>query len=143
MEPIYFLWLMLAITVLAAATNAIIDVRRAVALRRLAVQWNMQFVLDDRFRLADRVGGRLPVIGAADVRARNLMYRTDATRRQYLFTVEFGVWSLSGQRRRRCVAALDEPATSQESSEGVLKVAPADLRVIEQYRRLHDAQILK
>jgi hypothetical protein len=95
----------------------------------------MQFFPDDRFRIALRVAARLPAIGGADVRARNLMYRTDEGRRQYLFTVDYGIGALGGQRRRRCVAALDEP----EKGQGTLKIAPADRAVIEQYRRLHEA----
>jgi hypothetical protein len=136
MDPLYFLWLILALSAAAVATQMLMELRRARELRRLAAQWQMQFFPDDRFRLALRIAPRLPAIGAADVRARNLMYRGEDGRRHYLFTVEYGTGALGGQRRRRCVAALDEAA----AGEGTLRIAPADLAVIEQYRRLHKAE---
>jgi len=143
MNPLMFLWLTLGVTAAAAAGQVMVRSRRERALRHLAAQWGMQFVPDDRFRVAQRVSGRLPVIGAADVRVWNLMYRTDGGRRGYLFTVEYGQGAIGPQRRRRCVALMRETAAAESAvdhSEFELEIAPAELPLEEQYRRLHQRQ---
>jgi hypothetical protein len=138
MRPILFLWLMLGMTAGAAAWQWFTDVRRRRIMRSLAIQWRMHYAADDRFRLAERVRNRLPVVGAADVRAWDLMYMTESGRRGYLFTVEFGIGTIGSQRRRKCVAALDEPAGGHDDHSISLRLGPGDLPIIEQYRRLHE-----
>lgn len=139
MDVFAFFWLTLAITALAPALQWVLDHRRARELRGLAALWHMHFAADDRFRLAQRVGFRLPALGAAGVRAWNLIYGADAERRAYLFTVEYGIGAIGSQRRHRRVAMLDEPAseTTSHDTDSHFTIAPEHLPVIEQYRHLH------
>jgi hypothetical protein len=139
MDVLVFFWFTLAMTVLAAATQWLINHRRASELRALAALWHMHYAADDRFRLAHRVSSRLPATGAAGVRAWNLIYGADAGRRAYLFIVEYGIGAIGSQRRYRRVAMLDEPASeaTADQSDTHLMIAPEDLPVIEQYRYLH------
>jgi len=140
MEPIVFLWLTLGITAAAAAGQWALYYRRQRALRMLASLWHMHFSADDRFRLAQRVAPRLRDIGAADVRAWNLLYSADAGRRGYLFTLEYEIGTIGSQRRRRCVAMLDEPAASEagrSEADSHFAVAPENLPLMEQYHHLH------
>jgi hypothetical protein len=141
MNPLVFLCLLLGITCYAVAWQRVRDVRWRRQLRELAVQWRMNYVPDDRFRLAERVRDRLSVAGAADVRAWNLMYQTEGGRRGYLFTLEYGLGTVGSQRRRKCVAALEEPIAGAQPEghfESTLAIAPSELRLIEQYRHLHE-----
>jgi hypothetical protein len=63
------------------------------------------------------------------------MYTTEAGRRRYLFTCEFGRGVLLAQCRLRRVMAFDEPLTP--AAEAIdLKLAPENLGWLEQYRRL-------
>jgi hypothetical protein len=143
MEPIVFLWLTIGITVAAAAGQWAIYFRRQRALRMLASLWHMHFSADDRFRLAQRVASRLPEIGAADLIAWNLIYGSDAGRRGYLFTLEYEIGTIGSQRRKRCVALLDEPVTSEgggEAADTHFAIAPDKLPLIEQYRHLHQTR---
>jgi hypothetical protein len=143
MEPMVFLWLTLAITAAAAGAQWVLYVRRRRALRMLASLWHMHFSADDRFRLAQRVASRLPQIGAADLVAWNLIYGSDAGRRGYLFTLEYEIGTIGSQRRKRCVAMLDEPVTSEAGAEAAdthFAIAPEELPLIEQYRHLHQTR---
>jgi hypothetical protein len=141
MEPLLLLWLLVGVTLFAVAWQRIVDVRWRRRLRELAAQWRMNYVPDDRFRLADRVRNRLPVVGAADVRAWDLMYHTEGGRREYLFTVEYGIGAVGSQRRRKCVAALNEPVSDEQGgghADSMLAVGPPEMQLMEQYRHLYE-----
>jgi hypothetical protein len=140
MEPIVFLWLTVLVTALAAGAQWVLVVRRRRALRRLASLWHLHFSADDRFRLARRIVGRLPEIGAADLRARNLLYKSDSGRRWYLFTIEYEIGAIGSQRRKRRVAMFDEPVAQEgetKEADSHFAVAPENLPLIEQYQLLH------
>lgn len=140
MQPFDFLYLLLAFSAAAAAMKWFLSRLQARRLRRLAHQWNMHFVPDDRFKIAQQVCRQIPLVGATDLRIRNLMFRTDAGCRDYLFTCDFVSGVLFSQRRRRLVAALHEPDAAVPAQFHAAQFAPQNVGVLEQYRRLHDSK---
>jgi hypothetical protein len=143
MNPLLFLALLGGVTFVAAAGQWLYNAQRRARLGKLAGQWAMQYLPQDRLRLAERVSEHLPPAGAADVLARDLMYRTDGDRRSYLFTVEFSQGVIRRQRRRQCVAGFDEPAARQsgpaaDALSASFRLAPQNLPLIQQYRWLHE-----
>jgi hypothetical protein len=139
MSPFQFLSLLLTITALAAAAQWIGLSRRRRILRELAGQWKMQYVSSDRFRLAARLAGRLPVPGAADFTVSDLLYRTDGGRRVYLFTCEFTRGVVFSQRRRRRVVAFVERVALAEGAEcPALRIGQEGKLLTDQYRGLHE-----
>jgi hypothetical protein len=135
-SPFQFLSLLLGVSAIAAGVQWAAGARRCRAFRGLAREWGMQYVSSDRFRLAERIAGRLPVPGAADLRVSDLLYRTEAGRRQYLFTCEFTRGVVFSQRRRRRVAAFEE-STSAEAECPELRIGDEKMPLAEQYRQLH------
>ena len=90
----------------------------------------MHFAPGDRLRLAQRIVGRFPVPGAANLSVRHLLYRTGEGRHQYLFTVDYTVGVIRGKAGRSRVAGFSEPVSRGrrgEASPPVLTLAPADL----------------
>jgi hypothetical protein len=137
MEPIEFLWLLIAYTVVAAMVCWLKNSGRARELRELAAQWHMHYVPDDRLRVAWRIKDCLPVPGAADVCVIDLMYSTEEGQRRYIFTVEYGVGTVHSQRRRRRVMAFDEIAGSSGPERPVaLRIAPEGGNVLDRYREM-------
>jgi hypothetical protein len=107
------LYLILLLGVLAGAVTA--DTIRHFycrhKLRACAHVWQMHFAAGDRLRLARRIVHRFPVPGAALIRVRDLIFRTDDSRHQYLFTVDFTVGIIRGKIGRSRVAGFSEPVT--------------------------------
>jgi hypothetical protein len=136
--PMQFLVFICAITAAAAAAQGIKNALRRRQMCAVARQWGMQFVPDDRFRLAERIGDRLPVVGAADLRVEDLMYQTQGGRRRYLFTVEYGVGVVHGQTRRQNVMGFEE-LVSGAGEILALRIAPDHLPLCEQYQWVHEA----
>lgn len=136
MRPEIFLYLMIALTALAVALQRIFNLRRARVLRELAMSAGMVFVSADRFQIAERIDGRLPLLGAGGVRVRDLIYRTDPQRRHYFFTCEFARGVVLAQCRLRRVMAFDEPLKPAPDEPIELRLAPENLRLVEQYEKL-------
>jgi hypothetical protein len=139
-SPLGFLWLLLGMTLVALAGQLAKDRVHARRLRHLARQWGMQYVPDDRLRLAERLSSRLPLVKAQDVCVTDLMYRTTGDRRHYLFTVEFDAPVTRGRKRPRQVVGFDEPAAHGQSEITSVLIAPVDLPLLEQYEHLHSQQ---
>jgi len=107
------IYLSLVLVVLAgvigqAAVRGQICRRRLLA---LAQQWNMHFAPGDRLRLSKRVTGSFPIPGAANIRVRDLFYRTEESLHQYLFTIDYTVGAIRGKVGRSCVAGFQEPVS--------------------------------
>lgn len=135
MEPVHFLWLLIAYTAVASMVQFLSDSGRAREFRELARQWRMQYVPDDRLRVAERISGCLPMPGAAGVCVMDLMYGTEADRRRYLFTVEYGQGTVHAQKRLRLVMAFEE-GVGMGDQPVKLEISPDTGSVFEQYRVL-------
>ncbi|MGA3067819.1 MAG: hypothetical protein ABSF29_13330 [Tepidisphaeraceae bacterium] len=137
MSPPIFLIFLISLTVVAAIAQLKAVRLRRKRLRRLAGQYQMHYAPADRLKLAERIAGKLPMLGAADVRVMDLIFRTEGHRHRYLFTVEFGVGVIRGKRRRHRVAGFDEPVHRSSHPpvpyELTLTLAPESLRLIDAY----------
>ncbi len=90
----------------------------------------MHFAPGDRLRLARRIAEQFPVIGAANISVRDLLFRTEESRHQYLFTVDYTVGVIRGKVGRSTVAGFSEPVSRGSrfhSTRPVLSVAPPNL----------------
>ncbi len=149
MSPEYFLIFLAMLTGAAATAQIAATKKRRRSLRGLATQWQMHFVPWDRLRLGERISGKIPVLGAADVRVMDLLFRTEGHRHRYVFTVEYGVGIIRGKRRRKRVAGFDEPVRRGSGSpvpyELELMIAPESMPMLDAYRhvwqRLSPSQI--
>jgi hypothetical protein len=104
--------------------------RRRRKLRTCARKWNMHFAPGDRLRLARRIAEQFPVIGAANISVRDLLFRTEDSRHQYLFTVDYTVGVIRGKVGRSTVAGFSEPVARGSrfhSVPPILSLAPANL----------------
>ena len=140
LTPALVLEVTLALTALAAFLEAASRRRRKRALRRLARQWHMTFSARDLLRLTPKVAAGLPVPGAADVYVKDVIYSSDADSYRYIFTAEYTTGVVQGKRRRARVASFLEPRERQaDARETDVLLAPEDVPIIEQYRRLASA----
>jgi len=139
-SPAYFLSFLFLLTAAGATAQVMFTRRRRCGLRGLARQWQMHFAPGDRLKLAEKIAGKIPVIGAADVRVMDLLFRTDGLRHRYVFTVEYGVGIIRGKRRRQRVAGFDEPvrrgSTPPAPHDIRLTVAPESLGMLDAYRHV-------
>jgi hypothetical protein len=108
-------------------------------LRALARQWNMHFAPGDRLRLSQRAAMNFPIPGAANIRVRDLFFRTEESRHQYLFTVDYTVGVIRGKVGRSCVAGFQEPVSRGSKTQAAvgpmeLIVAPYDMPLVEAYQ---------
>jgi hypothetical protein len=128
---------MIVLTAGAAAAQIVARARHVSQLKALAATWKMHFSAGDRFRLAPRVAERLPVPGAAGVRVFDLIYGIEQDHYRYLFSTEYTVGVLRTKTGCRQVATFTEPREPGSATKrSELLFAPADLPMIEQYRRL-------
>jgi hypothetical protein len=134
--PLLFFVVLLAGTIAALLVQLASDRIHHRRLVGLAREWRMHYAPDDRFKLAPRVAERLSLPGAADVRVVDLIYGAEQGTRRYVFSAHYTRGVVRWKRRARCIASLSE------SKEGwsVLNVAPADLSVVEQYRKVADVK---
>ena len=136
MSPTDFLVLVVILTVGVSAIARAVERRRRGALRRLAAAWNMHYTPFDRFRLAPRVGARLPVPGAAAVRVKDLIYGLEGDQLRYIFVAEYTAHTIAAQSRRESVVTFAEPRERRDDAPVELMLAPEGLGVIEQYEHL-------
>ena len=90
----------------------------------------MHFAPGDRLRLAQRIAEQFPVVGAASISVRDLLFRTDDSRHQYLFTVDYTVGVIRGKVGRSTVAGFSEPVTRGSRIHSIpptLSLAPPNL----------------
>jgi hypothetical protein len=129
-SPAIYLLFLLAILFAAVVAGAMSRFRRRRKLRICARKWNMHFAPGDRLRLARRIAEQFPVIGAANISVRDLLFRTEESRHQYLFTVDYTVGVIRGKVGRSTVAGFSEPVSRGSrihSNPPVLSVAPPNL----------------
>src|SRR5579862_5333038 len=141
MNPQRMLLLLVAMTVIASFAQGISVHRRRCMLKRLAKQWKMHFAPGDQLRLADRIAGKLPILGAANVAVFDMLFLTDEADHCYIFTVEFGVGVVRGKRRRCRVGGFREaiargPGACQECK---LILAPQEMCLKDAYEYVHRA----
>ena len=131
---------LVALTGLAATIEAVSRRRLRRALRRLAAEWRMTYSACDRLRIAARIAHKLSVPGAADVCVTDVIYGSLGDRYRYIFTVEFTIGVVRGKQRHVRVAAFGEARDRQSPEQvGPLSLAPENLPLVEQYRRLAPA----
>jgi hypothetical protein len=134
--------ILLALVCLTAASGVvwrIIRRRRRQALGELAREWNMHYTARDVFGLAPHVATRLPIVGAADVRVSDLIYGSDQAGLQYIFCAQYTAGVIRSKSRRRCVVCVLEPKTGKGQIDwATLRVAPANLPLVAQYRSLRE-----
>jgi hypothetical protein len=123
LSPIVYLILLLVILLAAVSIDAVFRLVRRKRLRAAARKWNMHFAPGDRLRLAKRIVGLFPVPGAANISVRDLLYRTEASKHHYLFTVDYTVGVIRGKVGRSRVAGFTEPV----SRGGRTNLAPPSL----------------
>jgi hypothetical protein len=139
-SPAIFLIFLIMLSAAGVTAQFVATRKRRCGLRGLAKQWEMHFAPGDRLKLAEKIAGKIPVIGAADVRVMDLLFRTDGYRHRYVFTVEYGVGIIRGKRRKQRVAGFDEPVRRGPAAltphELELTVAPESLGTLDAYRHV-------
>ena len=141
MTPLDFLFITLALTVLAAGVQFATRRRHVRRLRQLARDWDLHYSTADRFRLAARIAPKLPVPGAASVRVTDLLYGIEQENYRYLFCAEYTTGVLRTKTGVRRVATFSERRSAIGSNSNTMSevvFAPEGLSVLEQYRKLHE-----
>jgi hypothetical protein len=101
-------------------------------LRRAADRWHLRYCTGDQFRLADRLAGCFPIVGAADIRILDLMYGGDEESYRYLFTVEYTLGLVRAKTRQCRVVRLIEPRVAGKADTHI-DLAPSDIPLMDQY----------
>jgi hypothetical protein len=130
LSPTVYLILLLVILFGAVSSDAVIRLIRRKRLRAAARRWKMHFAPGDRLRLAHRIVGIFPVPGAANISVRDLLFRTEESRHQYLFTVDYTVGVIRGKVGRSRVAGFTEPVSRggrTDTAPSALALAPPNL----------------
>lgn len=135
MSPLGLLGLTIGLAVIAAIGQRISHRRRRKTLRALAAGWNMNYAQGDSLGLTPRIAGNFPIPGAADLVINDLIYSTDRMTYRYIFTAQFTVGVVHRKRRLSRVATFTEPREGNDSDIDLL-LAPEELDLVEQYRRL-------
>jgi hypothetical protein len=136
MPPITFLILGLAITGTYAGIEFILRRRRTRELRALARTHSMHYCFGDRFRFASKIAEHFPVIGAADIRVRDLLYGSHDETHRYVFTVEFTKGVIRTKKRHSLVASFTEPRGQRKNRRIDLRFGDKSLTRVDQYRTL-------
>ena len=136
--PLLLLALLLALTLMAWAGHALIEQRRIRALRELAGRWQMRFVREDLFQLGRRLGGQVPVPGAADVRVLDVIYGAEGSAHRYVFTLEYTLGAVGRHRREARAATFQDSSDPAADHAQDIKLADAGLPLVKQYESLHD-----
>jgi hypothetical protein len=135
MPPIDLLGILLLVTLGGVLTDRWLRKRNQTVFRQLALEHRMHYSAGDPLRLTPRVAAQLPMPGAAGVRVIDLLYRTDEQNHYYVFTAEYTVGVVGPKHRIRRAAAFSE-SKAIAGSPMVIRMGPADLPLIEQYRIL-------
>ena len=133
-DPLVSLGVLVSITVIAVLIEAHLRRLRRRALQRVAKKWGMTYSPRDRLRLTNKIIGRLPIPGAADIHVIDLIYGGEGERYRYVFTTEYTLGLIRGKKREVRVGTFGEPRgrAGGEPAESVI-FAPEDLSIIEQY----------
>ncbi len=133
MSPAAYLCLVIVITVCVAVGWRVVRRHRRRQFSRAAGQWHLRYCPGDQFRLADRLAGCFPIVGAADLRVLDLMYGGDEWVYRYIFTVEYTLGLVQGRRRQARVVRLIEPR-GEGAGELQIEIAPYGKSLLQQYR---------
>jgi hypothetical protein len=87
--PLVFLYSTIAITLGAAGMQGFLRASERRKLRRLALEWKMNYCANDRFNLTDRLAAQLPIPGAADVDVSDIIYGSEGDGHRFLLTAEY------------------------------------------------------
>jgi hypothetical protein len=139
LSPIIYLILLLVILFGAVTTDAVVRFLRRKKLRAAARKWKMHYAPGDRLRLARRIVSQFPVPGAANISVRDLLFRTEDSRHQYLFTVDYTVGVIRGKVGRSRVAGFTEPVSRGNRTSPTtpsLTLAPPNLHGPEAYEHV-------
>lgn len=137
LSPGVVLGVLIGLSGLAALLDRASRRRRKKALRELAARSRMTYSARDQLRVADKVMGRLPAPGAADLYVTDVIYGSQGESYRYWFTAEYTIGAVRPKRRQVRVGTLAEPR-GNKASDGSPQVsfAPEDLPLIEQYIHL-------
>lgn len=145
MNPWTFFFACLALPLVAIGVTWAQRLRRARRYQRLARELGLQFSRPDRFLLAPRVAGKLPVPGAAQVTVRDVAYASADTdpeggkagrRLLCVMTASFTIGAIGRRSQvRRVCAALDVEGKSLEHFR-MIDGAPSPERYQEAHRGL-------
>jgi len=137
MNPSLFLVLLLALTVAAGIRQFRIrhDISRE--LRRLAALWQMNYSQGDPLQLTQRIALVFPVSGAAHITITDLIYGLEQDNYRYYLATEFTVGLTRSKKRVRRVITFTEPRLGSVRTFSPMRVAPAELTLVEQFQHLH------
>lgn len=98
----------------------------------------MTYSPSDQLRVADKVGVKLPVPGAADVYVTDVIYGGQSDSYRYWFTAEYTTGAVRAKRRQMRVGTFSEPRDKKNAAASLAAVtfAPEDLTLLEQYIKL-------
>ena len=145
MSPFEMLSLAGGLTAAAYAVELIARRRWRRSLRRLAVEWKMNFGRADTLRLTEKVARHFPIPGAARLYVTNVIYgadKSDPDRYRYIFTAHFTVGVVRTKRRLVRVGSFAEPKARDRAAHRpaharpLVVLAPGNLPLLEQYRHL-------
>jgi hypothetical protein len=136
MSPAGLLGLSVSITGVAWLVERAGRRRRRQSLRQLAAEWGMKYNPLDQLRLTASVARNFPIVGAARISVADLVYGSDEASYRYIFTCHFTTGVLHRKRRMARAATFAEPRHRTQSTAPRIVLAPSNLPLIEQYRRL-------
>jgi len=136
MSPLQLLGVVTAITALAAIAQRMARRRWENQLRTLAQQWHMNYSPRDQWRLTAKVARGFPVPGAAHIRLADVIYGSDEQAYHYIFAAAFTTGVVLGKRRVIRAGSFSESRNRESTGEQSAILAPAELPLLEQYRRL-------
>jgi hypothetical protein len=136
MNPSLYFVLLLAVTTGAAIWQY--RLRRSLSrhLRRLAMEWEMNYSQGDPLQLTQRIACVFAVVGAAHVTITDLIYGIEDDHYRYYLATEFTVGLTRSKKRMRRVVTFTEPRTGNPRMFSPMRVAPAELSILEQFEHL-------
>ena len=141
MSPLQLLGVVTAITALAAIGQRMARRRWEQQLRALAQSWHMNYSPRDQWRLTAKVSRGFPVAGAAHIRLADVIYGSDDEAYHYIFAAAYTTGVVLGKRRVIRAGSFSEPRNREPTGEKIAVLAPAELPLLEQYRRLSPLQV--
>lgn len=136
MTPPSFVLAAVALTLLAYLLHRAMRHRLKAGLRQLARQHRLSYVQDDLFGLGDRIAGRFPVPGGADIRILDVLYATQGARHRYLFTAEYTRGVINRHVREAMVLSFCEASEGGDPCPSALLAGDETMRVIDQYEAM-------
>ena len=136
MNPSLYLALLTTVTLTAGAYQFHLRRKLAKQLRQLATSWQMNYSKGDPLQLTQRISGVFPVPGAAHVTITDLIYGLEQDQYRYYLATEFTVGLTRSKKRVRRVVTFTEPRSGATRAFSPMRVAPAELSVLEQFEHL-------